>query len=48
MKAKYFLVYDEIFSRRAKYGIRFVPHIEIRESILKELHYEFGNSDARF
>ncbi len=32
-KAKDLLVHDERFFPRTKYGIRFVPHIEMRESI---------------
>ena len=39
-KAKDFLVHDERLFRRIKHGIRFVPYIEIRESILKGLHDE--------
>ena len=41
-KAKDFLVHGERLLRRTKCGIRFVPHIEMRESILKFLHEEFG------
>ena len=44
-KAKDFLVHDERLFRRTKYGIRFVPHIEMRESILKGLHDGFGHWD---
>ncbi len=39
-KAKDFSVHDERLFRRAKFSIRFVPHIEMRESILKRLHGE--------
>ncbi len=42
-KAKDFLVHDERLFRRIKHGIRFVPYIEIRESILKGLHDEVGH-----
>ena len=44
-KAEDVLVHDERFFRRTKYGIQFVPHIEMRESILKGLHDEVGHWD---
>ncbi len=44
-KAKDFLVHDEKLFRRTKYGIRFVPHIGMREIILKGLHDEVGHWD---
>ncbi len=44
-KAKDFLVHYERLFRSTKYGIRFVPHIEMRERILKGLHDEFGHWD---
>ncbi len=44
-KAKEFLIHDERLFHRTKYGIRFLPHIEMRESILKGLHDEVGNWD---
>ena len=44
-KAKDYLVHDERLFRRTKYGILFVPHIEMRESILKGLHDEVGHWD---
>ena len=44
-KAKDFLVHDERLFRRTKCGIRFVPYIEMRESILKRLHDEVGHWD---
>ena len=44
-KAKDFLVHGERLLRRTKCGIRFVPHIEMRASILKCLHEEFVHWD---
>ena len=44
-KAKDFLVHDERLFRRTKYGIRFGPHIEMRESTLKGWYYEVGDWD---
>ena len=44
-KAKDFLVHDERLLRRTKCGIRFVPPIEMRGSILKGLHDEVGHWD---
>ncbi len=41
-KARDFLVNDERLFRRTKYSILFVPHIEMRGSILKGLHDEVG------
>ncbi len=43
-KAKDFLVHDERLFR-TKYGIRFAPHIEMRERILKGLNDEVGHWD---
>ncbi len=42
-KAKDFLAHDERLLCRTKYGIRFVPHTEMREDILKGLHDEVGH-----
>ena len=44
-KAKDFLVHDRILFRRTKYGIRFIPHVEMQESILKGLHNEVEHWD---
>ena len=44
-KSKEFLVHDERWFRCIKYGIRFVPHKEMREGILKRLHDEVGHWD---
>ena len=41
-KAKDFLVHNERLFRRTKYGIRFLHHIEMQESILKRLQDEVG------
>ncbi len=42
-KAKGFVVHDERLFLRTKNGIRFVPHIEMQESILKGLHDKVGH-----
>ena len=44
-KAKDILIHDERLFRRNKHGIRFVPYIEMRESILKGLHDDVGHWD---
>ena len=44
-KAKDFLVHDERLFRRTKYGIRFLPYIEMKERILKGLHDGVGHWD---
>ncbi len=44
-KANNFFVHDERLFHRTKCGIRFVPHIGMRESILKGLHDEVGHRD---
>ncbi len=38
-------MHDERLFRRTKYGIRFVPDIEMRENILERLHDEVGSCD---
>ena len=45
-KAKDFLVHDERLFRRKKYGISFLPYMEMRESILKGLYDEVGHWDS--
>ena len=42
-KEKDFFVHHKRFFCRTMYGIRFVPHIGMRESILKGLHDEVGH-----
>ncbi len=44
-KAKEFLAHDKRMFRRTKYRIRFIPRLEMRESILKGLHDKFGHWD---
>ena len=44
-KAKDFLVHEQRLFRRIKYGIRFVPHIEMQESILRGIHDEVRHFD---
>ncbi len=45
-KAKEFLFHGEKLFRHTKYSIRFVPHIAMRESILKGLYDEVGHWDS--